>query len=77
MRKLVTTQMMGIIEEVTGHGHNMTAQDGTATTISQDEQLYQDILNSRHELTDFDCYERVVKHFSKNCFSIAKVRYAQ
>ncbi|CAL8090573.1 unnamed protein product [Orchesella dallaii] len=63
MRKLVTAQMMDIIEQVTGHGQNMTVE------------FQQDLLQSRHELTNYDCYERVTRHFSKQCFSIAKNPY--
>lgn len=97
MRKLVTAQMMGIIEQVTGHGHNMTAdevEEGNSsdsaditptnaggrgsnadaiTTTVEEEDLRQHILHSRHELSDYDCYERVARYFSQNCFSIAKV----
>lgn len=91
MRKLVTAQMMGIIEQVTGHGHNMTADEegnssdddasditinaggDDAITTVEEEDLRQHILHSRHELSDYDCYERVARYFSQNCFSIAKV----
>jgi hypothetical protein len=57
MRSLVTDQLMSII----------------STVILNDTEERTILLRSRYELLDFDCYEKVVKYYSKNCFSIAKV----
>jgi len=66
MRKLVTAQMMDIIEQVTGHGQNMTEEG---------KQLREQLFHSRHELSNYECYEKAARHFSKHCFSIAKNPY--
>jgi hypothetical protein len=57
LRKLVRSEMLGIVEEVPGG----------------DWKEMETMLSSRLSLTNFDCYERVARHFSKVCYSIAKV----
>jgi legumain len=59
LRKLVTTQMLEIVLAV----------------IPEDSAERSLIFNTKQTLLDFDCYERVAKYFSKNCFSIAKNSY--
>jgi hypothetical protein len=31
------------------------------------------LLNTKTSITNWECYERVAKHYSQECFSIAKV----
>jgi len=45
----------------------------SALTGGEDPQERNILLRTRLELTNYDCYERAAKYFSKNCFSIAKV----
>lgn len=47
--------------------------DTHAVVVEEQEKLRHEILHSRHDLTNFDCYESAARHFSQSCFSIAKV----
>jgi len=45
------------------------------STVVEEKADMKRILNSHLDLTNWDCYENVVKYYSKNCFSIARNPY--
>jgi len=57
----VRSEMLAILREVT----------------KNDRKEMETLLTSHLTITNWDCYERVAKAFSKECFSIAKVRETQ
>lgn len=44
------------------------------STFTEDQAMQ--ILNKRYDLEDFNCYEKVAKHFSSTCFALSKNDYA-
>lgn len=51
--------------------------DDLVTFLARDNPHEADLLlNTRRRLTNFDCYEKAVDHFSDRCFSISKNPYA-
>ena len=43
------------------------------TMVVRDRKEVDRLLAIRHDLTDLDCYEPVVDHFSKQCFRLSQV----
>jgi len=59
LRHMVAKQMRKIVTTVVG--------------AEQNKYVHDILHGERFDLTNFVCYEKVARHFSQNCFSIALV----